>query len=186
MRGWVHGFRYKEMPGNVLAGTATAGSRAFRKRGIGMGRLIYRMCLVAALVIAIAGGIYYYMSFYQKEDAMQKGTFVNRMTAPDNSSFRQAKESVQEVKDAARQAFAYTKDAAADAKEAAKDAVQQAKELGKEVASDAKDAAQQAFMYTKEAAADAKEAASDAVHEKIKKVSGQVQAHPKDRDAMNL
>ena len=166
-----------------------------------MGRLIYRMCLVAALVIAIAGGIYYYMSFYQKEDAMQKGTFVNRMTAPDNSSFRQAKESVQEVKDAARQAFAYTKDAAADAKEAAKDAVQhakelgkeaakdavqQAKELGKEVASDAKDAAQQAFMYTKEAAADAKEAASDAVHEKIKKVSGQVQAHPKDREAMNL
>ena len=174
------------MPGNVLAGTATAGSRAFRKRGIGMGRLIYRMCLVAALVIAIAGGIYYYMSFYQKEDAMQKGTFVNRMTAPDNSSFRQAKESVQEVKDAARQAFAYTKDAAADAKEAAKDAVQQAKELGKEGASDAKDAAQQAFMYTKEAAADAKEAASDAVHEKIKKVSGQVQAHPKDREAMNL
>lgn len=148
-----------------------------------MGRLIYRMCLVAALVIAIAGGIYYYMSFYQKEDAMQKGTFVNRMTATDNSSFRQAKESVQEVKDAARQAFAYTKDAA-------KDAVQQAKVLGKEAASDAKatakDAAQQAFMYTKEAAADAKDTAKDAIHEKIKKVSGQVQAHPKDREAMNL
>lgn len=166
-----------------------------------MGRLIYRMCLVAALVIAIAGGIYYYMSFYQKEDAMQKGTFVNRMTATDNSGFRQAKESVQEVKDAARQAFAYTK-------EAAKDAVQQAKVLGKEAASDAKatakdatqrmnvyakgvtseakDAAQQAFMYTKEAAADAKDTAKDAIHEKIKKVSGQVQAHPKDREAMNL
>ena len=144
-----------------------------------MGRLIYRMCLVAALVIAIAGGIYYYMSFYQKEDAMQKGTFVNRMTATDNSGFRQAKESVQEVKDAARQAFAYTK-------EAAKDAAQQAFMYTKEAAADAKDAAKDAVQQAKVLGKEAAEEAAGQIHEKIKKVSGQVQAHPKDREAMNL
>lgn len=44
-----------------------------------MGRLIYRMCLVIVLVIAVAGGVYYYMTFYQKDESPQKGTFVNRM-----------------------------------------------------------------------------------------------------------
>lgn len=88
-----------------------------------MGRLIYRMCLVVILVLAVAGGIYYYMTFYQKEDVVQKGTFVNRVTAPDNNFSGQAfayageaaKDAAQETEEAVQRAFAYTKNAAYDA-----------------------------------------------------------------------
>ena len=41
-----------------------------------MGKLVYRMCLFVILVIAVAGGIYYYMTIYQKEESVEKGTFV--------------------------------------------------------------------------------------------------------------
>ena len=49
-----------------------------------MGKLVYRMCLFVILVIAVAGGIYYYMTIYQKEllrqlsklNCTEKGTFV--------------------------------------------------------------------------------------------------------------
>lgn len=41
-----------------------------------MGRFIYRMCLVIVVAIAVAGGVYYYTTFYQKEDGPHKGTFV--------------------------------------------------------------------------------------------------------------
>ena len=44
-----------------------------------MGRFIYRMCLIVVLAIAVAGGVYYYTTFYQTEEGPQKGTFVNRM-----------------------------------------------------------------------------------------------------------
>lgn len=50
------------------------------KKGRGaMGKLVYRMCLFAILVIAIAGGVYYYMTIYQNEETMDKGTFVENM-----------------------------------------------------------------------------------------------------------
>ena len=41
-----------------------------------MGRLIYRMCLIVVLVIAVAGGVYYYRTFYGDRQEPQKGTFV--------------------------------------------------------------------------------------------------------------
>lgn len=117
-----------------------------------MGRLIYRMCLVVILVLAVAGGIYYYMTFYQKEDVVQKGTFVNRVTAPDKNFSGQVKEAFghmgkdvkhvsanvgEAAKDASRQAFAYVGEAA------------------KDVAQETEEAVQHAFAYTKNAAYDA-------------------------------
>lgn len=44
-----------------------------------MGKLVYRMCLFVILVIAVAGGIYYYMTIYQKEESVEKGTFVKNV-----------------------------------------------------------------------------------------------------------
>ena len=57
-----------------------------------MSRFIYRMCLVVVLVIAVAGGVYYYMTFYQKNEAPQKGTFVNKMDDALSETGRQARE----------------------------------------------------------------------------------------------
>lgn len=50
-----------------------------------MGRFIYRMCLVLVLAIAVAGGVYYYTTFYQKEEGPQKGTFVSNMDDNDQA-----------------------------------------------------------------------------------------------------
>lgn len=41
-----------------------------------MGKFVYRMCLAVILMIAVAGGVYYYMTFYQEEEIPEKGTFV--------------------------------------------------------------------------------------------------------------
>ena len=46
-----------------------------------MSRLIYRVCLLAILLIAVAGGVYYYTAVYQKEAGPQKGPFVDRTGA---------------------------------------------------------------------------------------------------------
>ena len=43
-----------------------------------MSRLIYRVCLIAVLLVVLAGGVYYYTTVYQKEAGPQKGTFVDR------------------------------------------------------------------------------------------------------------
>lgn len=43
-----------------------------------MSRFIYRVCLIAVLLIAVAGGFYYYTTVYEKEAGPQKGTFVDR------------------------------------------------------------------------------------------------------------
>lgn len=43
-----------------------------------MSRLIYRVCLIVVLLIAVAGGVYYYTAVYQKEAGPQKGTFVHQ------------------------------------------------------------------------------------------------------------
>lgn len=50
-----------------------------------MGRFIYRMCLVLVLAIAVAGGVYYYTTFYQKEERPQKGTFVSNIDDSDQA-----------------------------------------------------------------------------------------------------
>ena len=38
-----------------------------------MGRLIYRMCLIVVLVIAVAGGVYYYVPFMGTGRSRRKG-----------------------------------------------------------------------------------------------------------------
>lgn len=55
-----------------------------------MSRFIYRVCLVAVLLIALAGGVYYYTTVYQKEPVPQKGTFVER-TGPEGLQPRQVR-----------------------------------------------------------------------------------------------
>jgi len=41
-----------------------------------MGKMIYRMCLFLVLVVAVAGGIYYYATFQRIEEEPEQGTFV--------------------------------------------------------------------------------------------------------------
>lgn len=41
-----------------------------------MGKTIYRMCLFLVLVVAVAGGIYYYATFQHMEEEPEQGTFV--------------------------------------------------------------------------------------------------------------
>lgn len=41
-----------------------------------MSHKIYRICLLTVLVAAIAGGIYYYMNYVQKETDITEGTMV--------------------------------------------------------------------------------------------------------------
>lgn len=77
-----------------------------------MGRFIYRMCLVVVLVIAVAGGVYYYMTFYQKNEAPQKGTFVNKMDDVLSETGRQAKEAFLYAGDAIKEAFDEAEDMA--------------------------------------------------------------------------
>lgn len=57
-----------------------------------MSRLIYRVCLIAVLLTAIAGGVYYYTTVYQKEAGPQKGTFVDRTVQEDTETAGQTKE----------------------------------------------------------------------------------------------
>ena len=43
-----------------------------------MGKLVYRMCLAVVLMIAVAGGIYYFMTVTRNEERPEQGTFVDR------------------------------------------------------------------------------------------------------------
>ena len=43
-----------------------------------MGRLVYRMCLAVVLMIAVAGGIYYFMAVTRDKENPEQGTFVDR------------------------------------------------------------------------------------------------------------
>lgn len=54
-----------------------------RKEGLQMGKMIYRMCLVVLLFIAVAGGVYYYLTFLQEDETSEKGIFVNEMDFDD-------------------------------------------------------------------------------------------------------
>ncbi len=80
-----------------------------------MSRFIYRMCLVVVLVIAVAGGVYYYMTFYQKNEAPQKGTFVNKMDDALSETGRQAREAFSYAGDVVRGASDEVEDMAKDA-----------------------------------------------------------------------
>lgn len=66
-----------------------------------MGKLVYRMCLVVILMIAVAGGVYYYRTFYQAQDSQNKGTFVKRaedaVQRADEEIFEPAPEVLQET-----------------------------------------------------------------------------------------
>lgn len=44
-----------------------------------MGKTIYRIFLAVLLVLAAAGGVYYYRTFLKEGEMTDKGTFVNEM-----------------------------------------------------------------------------------------------------------
>lgn len=44
-----------------------------------MGKIVYRMCLAAALAAVIAVGVYYYMSIYKADEEPERGTFVENI-----------------------------------------------------------------------------------------------------------
>lgn len=44
-----------------------------------MGKTIYRIFLAALLVLAAAGGVYYYRTFLKEDGMVDKGTFVNEI-----------------------------------------------------------------------------------------------------------
>ena len=65
--------------GRVRTKKQTAVLRAAGKRGNQMNRRIYRMCLAAVLIIAVAGGVFYYMTLNEKQAGIEKGTFVEKI-----------------------------------------------------------------------------------------------------------
>ncbi len=42
---------------------------------------IYRICLLAAVILTIAGGIFYYVNYVERQDTVIEGTLV-RQDAP--------------------------------------------------------------------------------------------------------
>ena len=41
-----------------------------------MYRKVYRLCLLAVVIMAIAGGIYYYLHYSQRQSDITEGTLV--------------------------------------------------------------------------------------------------------------
>ena len=39
----------------------------------------YRICLLSLVVVAVIGGIFYYMNYVSRDEESQKGTFVERI-----------------------------------------------------------------------------------------------------------
>lgn len=64
-----------------------------------MGKFIYRMCLIVILVITVAGGIYYYLTFNQQRQDLDQVTFVDKMDrtvrSADGKMFAQAQKDMQ-------------------------------------------------------------------------------------------
>ena len=69
-----------------------------------MNRRIYRMCLAAVLIIAVAGGVFYYMTLNQKQAGIEKGTFVEKMDDAVLKSERVAEGVLKKTENAARTA----------------------------------------------------------------------------------
>ena len=59
------------------------------------------MCLVLVLIAAVTGGVYYYMTVYEKEAVPKKGTFVKTEQAGQKAGLEKISEAVQETAHAA-------------------------------------------------------------------------------------
>ena len=44
-----------------------------------MSHKLYRMCLLSVVILAIVGGIFYYLNYVQKEADITEGTLVEQM-----------------------------------------------------------------------------------------------------------
>ena len=124
-----------------------------------MGRMIYRMCLVLVLIAAVTGGVYYYMTVYEKEAVPKKGTFVKTEQAGQKAGLEKISEAVQETAHAAGRV---AETAAWKAGSMAQTAMDDAKEAFLYVGARTKVAAGQAGTGIKEAAMHATDAVREA------------------------
>lgn len=52
-----------------------------------MSHKLYRMCLLSVVIIAIVGGIFYYLNYVQKETDITEGTLVKQVQEETQSGY---------------------------------------------------------------------------------------------------